>query len=76
MGEVPIQIRDKGLLDGWTHIDEADVELFGCVAPLKVPPCIDIIVPDDTSYDVRRGDPFGSLSGCKHSCRMNKRRVE
>ena len=35
-----------------THVYEADVELFSCVAPLQVPSGIDIIVPHDPGDDI------------------------
>lgn len=35
-----------------THVYEADVELFSCVAPLQVPSGINIIVPHDPGDDI------------------------
>ena len=50
-----------------SYIDEADIELPSSVAPLQVPSGIDIIVPHDSSDDVRSGDSLCPLSGNKHS---------
>lgn len=35
-----------------THVYEADVELFSCVAPLQVPSGINIIVPHYPGDDI------------------------
>lgn len=45
-----------------THVDEADVQLFGGVASLQVAAHVNIIVPYDSCDDVGRGDALGSLS--------------
>lgn len=50
-----------------THVYEADVELLGRVAPLQVPPGIDVVVPHDARDDVGGGDALGPLGWCKHA---------
>lgn len=50
-----------------THVDEADVELLGRVAPLQVPPGVDVVVAHDARDDVRRGNAFSPLGRCKHA---------
>lgn len=35
-----------------THVYEADIELLRCVAPLQVPPGINIVVPHNPGDDI------------------------
>lgn len=52
-----------------THVYEADVELFSRVAPLQVPPGINIVVPHDPGDDIWCWDPLSPLCWCKHAWR-------
>lgn len=50
-----------------THVDEADVELFGRVAALQVSPHIHVVVSDDACDDVGGRDALGALGRSKHT---------
>ncbi len=50
-----------------THVDEADVQLFGSVASLQVAAHVNIIVTYDSCDYVGRGDALCSLSRRKHA---------
>lgn len=50
-----------------SDLEEPHVQFTGCVASLQVPSDVDVIVSNDASDQVRRGDALCPLSGHKHS---------
>lgn len=48
--------------------NEADVQFLSSVAPLQVSANVDVIISNNTSDQIRRGDALRSLSRHKHSC--------
>lgn len=50
-----------------TNVNESNIQLSGCVASLQVASNIDVVVSDDASDQIRRGDALGPLSGHKHT---------
>lgn len=60
---VSVHLVDRG----WTtYVDEADVELFGCVSSLQVASGVQVVVADDARDNVGGGDALGSLGRSKH----------
>lgn len=51
----------------FSYVDEADVELLGCVSSLQVTSDVHVVVADDACDDVRGGDALCPLGGSKHT---------
>lgn len=49
-------------------LDKTNIKFLCCVASLQVAPNIDVIISDDASDQIGRGDALCPLSGHKHSC--------
>ena len=49
------------------HVDEADVELLGGVAPLEVASGVDVVVPHDAGDEVGGRDALRPLGGHEHA---------
>lgn len=48
------------------YINESNIQFPSCVSSLQVPSNVDVIVSDDPSDQIRRGDAFSPLGGHKH----------